>query len=116
MPSDPIPVACSLDSGAFAARQSELRASVLAEAAGVERLPNGYRWSFRDATDLFARLGAVIDAERRCCRFLTFALHADADLGMVTVEITGPEGTADLLQPWIAQPRDPGLADHPAAR
>ena len=96
------PIACSLDSRALGSRQSELRAGVLADATSVERLPDGYRWRFREGRDLLTRLGPVIDAERRCCRFLQFAIMADPDLGSVTVEITGPAGTADFLESWIA--------------
>ena len=97
-----LPVACTLDGRALAGRQSELRASVLAEAESVQRLPDGYRWRFRDGRDLLARLGPIIDAERRCCRFLQFAIRADPDLGSITVDITGPAGTADFLETWIA--------------
>jgi hypothetical protein len=96
-----LPIACSLDAGGLARRQAELRAGVLREAETVERLSDGYRWRFRDAPDLLARLGAVIDAERRCCRFLSIAVTADADLGRVTLEATGPPGTVDVLEAWI---------------
>ncbi|HYT66560.1 MAG TPA: hypothetical protein VEL51_09095 [Vicinamibacterales bacterium] len=67
----------------------------------MERLPNGYRWRFRHEPDLFARLGPIIDGERHCCRFLRFAIAADQDRGSVTMEVTGPAGTADFLESWI---------------
>ena len=95
------PIACSLDGRAFANRQSELRAGVLGEAQSVERLSDGWRWSFQHAPELLARLGAVMDGERRCCRFLRFSVVADADLGGVTLEVTGPEGSADFLESWV---------------
>ena len=95
-----LPIACSLDGPSLGRRQSELRASVLAEADSVERLTDGYRWHFRHAPDLFARLGPIIDAERHCCRFLRFAIMADQECGSVAVEVTGPAGTADFLESW----------------
>jgi hypothetical protein len=104
MATNDLPIACSLDGRAFASRQSELRASVLGEAEAIERLPEGYRWRLRHERDLFARLGAVLDAERQCCRFLRFTIDADPGLGTVTVEVTGPAGTADFLESWIAPP------------
>jgi hypothetical protein len=100
MGANELPVACSLDGRELAGRQAELRAGVLAEAETVERLPEGYRWRFRTGRDLFSRLGAVIDAERQCCRFLQFSIAADPDLGVVTLEITGPSGAADFLESW----------------
>ena len=103
MTANKLPIACSLDGRALASRQAELRASVLAEAESVERLPHGYRWRFRENRDLFARLGPIIDAERQCCRFLQFAIDADPAMGAVTLEITGPDGTGDFLESWIAR-------------
>ena len=40
---------------------------------------------------------AVIDAERRCCRFLRFVLIVEPDDGPLWLELTGPEGTEDFL-------------------
>jgi len=99
--SQELPVACTLAGRSLAARQSDLRAGVLAEAAAVERLPDGYRWEFRVRHDLFARLGGVIDRERQCCRFLGFRLHAEPDEGVVTLDVTGPAGTAAFLESWL---------------
>lgn len=100
----PLPVACSLDSHALSCRQSDLRASVLAEARQVDRLPDGMRWTFAHAPDLFARLGPILEGERHCCRFLRIAIVADQDLGAVALTITGPPGTVDFLEGWIASP------------
>ena len=101
MPTNDLPIACSLDDRALAGRTSELRAGVLADAQSVERLPDGYRWRFISGGDLFTRLGTVIDAERQCCRFLRFVIDADPALGSVTIDVTGPAGTADFLESWI---------------
>ena len=100
-----MPVACSLDADALGCRQSDLRSGVLAEAESVERLADGYRWHFRHAADLFARLGPLIDAERACCRFLRFAIEAAPDQGTVTLEITGPDGTVEILEQWLPSHR-----------
>jgi hypothetical protein len=99
--SQELPVACTLDGRSLAARQSDLRISILAEAVTAERLADGYRWQFRSQDALFARLGAVIDAERQCCRFLRFQLRADSDEGLVTLDVTGPAGTAEFLESWV---------------
>jgi hypothetical protein len=91
-----------LDVPALGRRRAELRASVLAQAESAERRPDGYRWCFRHTPDLFARLGPIIDSERHCCRFLRFAIAADQDQGSVMMGVTGPAGTADFLESWIA--------------
>jgi hypothetical protein len=97
-------VACSLDGPALSGRQRELRLGVLSQASSVERLSNGYRWRFDAAPELLARLGPVLDAERRCCRFLRMSIDAEPDLGAVVLEITGPEGTTDFLDDWVGGP------------
>jgi hypothetical protein len=96
-----LPIACSLDAAALGRRQSDLRAGLLSEAESVERIPDGYRWHFRHTADLFQRLGPIIDGERHCCRFLRFHVAADPDRGRVTLEVSGPVGTAAFLESWI---------------
>ncbi len=95
-----LPVACSLDARELAQRQADLRQGILARAISIETLPDGRRWRFRESDGLLSALGAVIDAERRCCRFLNFALTAEPDLGEVTLDVTGPEGTREALAAW----------------
>ena len=100
----PRPVVCSLDRHALSCRESQLRVSILADAQQVDGLPDGIRWTFRHAPDLFARLGLLLDGERQCCRFLHIAIAAEPDCGAVTVAMTGPPGTVEVLQGWIASP------------
>lgn len=96
-----LPVACSLDSHSLSCRQADLRAGVLSDAESIARLPNGVRWTFRHAPDLFSRLGPILDGERQCCRFLQVTIGAAADLGSVTLEVTGPKGTSEFLEGWV---------------
>jgi hypothetical protein len=51
---------------------------------------------------------AAIEAERACCRFLRFALTVDQDLGPVTLEIDGPEGTREFLASILEPGTSPG--------
>jgi hypothetical protein len=39
----------------------------------------------------------LITAERECCRFLTFNLHAAPDQGPLSLQISGPSGTKEFL-------------------
>ena len=96
-----IPVACSLDSAAMARRQEELRRGVLSLCSKAERLPDRMRWEFAPSADLLSRLGAVLDAERLCCRFLRIVITAEPDSGVTSVEVTGPPGTAEVLAAWL---------------
>ena len=102
MPGD-VPVACSLNTAELARRQEELRTGLLSLANRVERLGGGLRWHFTTSPNLLSRLGAILDAERQCCRFLRITITADANLGEIAVAITGPPGTVDVLAKWLAE-------------
>jgi hypothetical protein len=97
-----LPIVCTLTDPELARRKAELLAGVLREARTVEPLANGYRWRFPTTPGMFARLAPVIEAERQCCRFLTFQIHAAADLGDVVLDVTGPDATKSFLSDWIA--------------
>jgi hypothetical protein len=99
-----LPIVCSLDARHLAARLAALREGAFGDAAAIERLPNGLRCRFNAAGDIVARLGALIDAERQCCRFLRFALAVEPGLGQVTLEMTGPPGTAEFLASMLPEP------------
>ena len=109
-----LPIACSLDGAALARRQAELAAGLLAEAVNVDPLPDGFRWRFVSTPGLIARIAAVIEGERQCCRFLRFALDADPDMGHVTLTVTGPEGARDFLEAWLPGARANEEAAGPA--
>lgn len=58
-------------------------------------LPNGYAYRFgaESVDDLLRWLAN----ERRCCPFLTFAIEVAPAEGSVSLTLTGPDGTRDLL-------------------
>ena len=43
-------------------------------------------------------IAEMIDGERQCCRFLRFAVVLEANLGPVSLELTGPAGTRAFLE------------------
>ena len=46
----------------------------------------------------------MIDAERQWCTFLRFALNVESNLGMIALELSGPEGTREFLQALFEAP------------
>lgn len=50
----------------------------------------------------------VIEAERRCCRFLGFMVTVEAPTGRITLDVTGPPGTGEFLTAMIQQSRGDG--------
>lgn len=95
------PIICTLTPAELAARRADLLPGLAARAIGVESLSDGIRLEFTTTEGILIDLARAIEAERRCCRFLTFALTAAPDLGQVSLEIRGPAGTAAFLSSLI---------------
>jgi hypothetical protein len=92
-----LPVACTLTPAELAERRNGLLPGLLARASAKEAIPGGFRWQFAPQADLMKEAAAVIDAERRCCRFLRFLLVVEPGEGPLWLEVTGPAGTEDFL-------------------
>ena len=96
-----LPILCTLSPRERAQRRADFLQDLLGHVLAVEQLTNGYRWRFKSAPGVTAKLGSVIEVERQCCRFLTFDLHASPDLGEVLLDVTGPDGTKSILADWL---------------
>lgn len=96
-----LPIACILTPTELGAMRDGLLPGLLAKANGCEHITRGFRWRFDPRVNLVKEAGAVIDAEHRCCRFLTFRLLVEAGDGPVWLEVTGPEGTEDFLSTLV---------------
>jgi hypothetical protein len=91
-----LPIVCTLDVDTLKTGRENLLPGVLAAADRREELTDGFRLRFTKA-DILPRLLEVIDAERKCCRFLRFEVTLDPDLGPIWLTVTGPPGTREFL-------------------
>ena len=92
------PVACTLTAAQLAEKRTTLIPGLLQRAVEVSELPNGIRLRFETQPGLIEDLAKVMEQERECCRFLRFELRADPAGGPIVLEITGPEGTGEMLR------------------
>jgi len=92
-----IPIACTLSPDALRARRDGLLADLLQRAERHEVRGEGLRVSFFSDNDILATLAHVVDAERRCCRFLRFVITVEPDGGPVSLELSGPPGTREFI-------------------
>jgi hypothetical protein len=92
-----VPVACSLDAASLAARRAGLVSELARTASSRIELDAGQRLTFAPSSTTLAVIAHVIDAERQCCRFLTFHLTVEPDLGAFVLDLTGPPGTREFL-------------------
>lgn len=93
-----LPIVCTLTEDALRARREGLLREVGRQASTMTKIPAGYRLEFTPGTDTLSLLVAMIEAERQCCRFLRFDLTVEPNLGPITLELTGPEGTQAFLE------------------
>ena len=92
-----LPIACMLTPAQLAERRAGLIAGLRSRAERVERIASGVRLHFAAASGCLHEIARTIDAERQCCPFLEFRLTVAPGLGPMTLEVTGPAGTADFL-------------------
>ena len=96
-----LPIACTLTPDELRRGRESLLPGLFARAEGHEAIDGGFRFRFASDPGLLTAIGATIDAERRCCRFLRFQVTAEPDAGTVSLDVTGPPGTAEFLTAWI---------------
>jgi hypothetical protein len=93
-----LPVACTLSPAALDARRQNLLPGLWRRADQRHELQNGFRLGFEARPGVLADIARAIDAERQCCRFLTFAIAMAPDEGPITLDLTGPAGTREFLE------------------
>ncbi len=96
--SQPAVVSCKLSPEELAARRQQLIPGLFKRAEMVEDIPGGLRFTFISKPGLLIDLARIMEHEQDCCSFLRIQLTMEANAGPVTFEVTGPEGTADMLR------------------
>jgi hypothetical protein len=91
------PIACTLSPDALRARRDGLLADLLRRADHQELIEEGLRVRFSPEADTLATIAQVVDAERRCCRFLRFVITVEPDGGAISLELSGPVGSREFI-------------------
>lgn len=97
-----IPVACCLSDEELRNRQATLLGQFKSGSIGTEELNDGYEFRVPGDKQWVALAAELIMAERECCPFLKFELRAEPGMGPVTLRMTGPTGTMELLKSILA--------------
>ena len=91
------PIACTLTPDALRAAARDLLPGLLDDAAEIRERVDGISLRFDPTGDMVPRIAAVIERERRCCAFFRFRLTIEPSSGPVWLDVTGPQGTRELL-------------------
>jgi hypothetical protein len=92
-----LPIVCTLLPGELNAKAMELLPGIARAATQRAAIENGYRFEFLPTGTTLAAITAMIEAERRCCRFLQFRLTVEPDEGPFRLDVCGPAGTQGFL-------------------
>jgi len=92
-----LPVACTLSPAALQARRENLLHGLVRRTKDRRELTNGYSLRFAAESGVLSEIARTVDSERQCCRFLRFAVTVEPDAGPITMDLTGPPGTRELL-------------------
>lgn len=97
-----IPISCTLSDADRAQSSADLLPGLATEANSLTRVAGGIRFIFGGSAEQLERVTQVIARERRCCKFLTFDVHAEPNDGPILLAVTGPEGTEGFLNQLLA--------------
>lgn len=67
-----------------------------------ESLPNGL--TFRLPPDSLGAVATFVANERKCCPFMTFVIGVEPNDGAITLQMTGPIGTREILEAELKLP------------
>jgi hypothetical protein len=84
------PIACNLTEAQMRERRLEVLEPFRAQTHRSELLPNGIAYTLEISQDTLVNLAQLVDLERRCCPFLSFAIIIKAADSAIRLEITGP--------------------------
>lgn len=97
-----LPVVCTLTEPELRERREGALAAMRGRVEEVEEIPGGYALTFPASDEALREVFEVVRLERACCAFLRFALVVPPGGGPFRLELTGPEGTKELLRSFFA--------------
>ena len=98
-----LPIACSLSAEQLDSQRESFLLGLADHAVQSTPLPSGLRLRFPATAERMRQIDAVVRRERECCPFLEF--RVGLALGnSLTLDVTGPDGTAGLLAQLLDRP------------
>ena len=92
-----LPIACTLSPEQLVADRDTLLLGLADHAIQRTTLPSGMQLRFPATAARMRQIDAVVRRERECCPFLDFRVGLALGGSSLTLDVTGPEGTAVLL-------------------
>lgn len=93
-----IPIACYLTDKELQARRKNYLDKAAESLIDSAELSDGFVYRFPLAGSTLQNLAEIIDLERKCCPFLNFRLSLESGSDLVSLELTGAEGTKEIIK------------------
>jgi hypothetical protein len=93
-----IPVACYLTDKQLQARRKNYLDKAAESLIDSAELSDGFVFHFPLSESILRDLAEIIYLERKCCPFLNFRLALNAGDDFVSLELTGGEGTKEIIK------------------
>jgi hypothetical protein len=97
-----IPIVCNMDVFTVDEREDHIRttAQLFHRVQDLREAENGYEFTFPNSNvaENIVQLAEFISNERRCCPFLEFTLKIASNDKLISLLLTGPEGTQEFLR------------------
>lgn len=78
-------------------RRTDVLQKVARSMIAFDELEDGFSYRFPVEDTILRELTDVINLERKCCPFLNFKLILESGRDVVSLEMTGQEGTKEIL-------------------
>ena len=100
---------CNMDVFTPAERENHIQTTtqLFQSVQTIHEVENGFEFMFPnfDAAENLIQLAEFILNERRCCPFLEFTLKITPNDAPISLLLTGPEGTQELLRAELTEYR-----------
>ena len=96
----PIPLACDINVFTPSERERHVQATreLLSAVRGIHETNDGFEFKFTNGTGSITQVAEFIANERLCCPFLEFTLKIGPAEQLISLTLTGPEGTQEFLR------------------
>ena len=90
-------VACKLTTPELQERKRTVIAELKKLVVSRVETADGVLYSFKDSDDIIDLLTNFIKTERLCCPFFIFNLVVGREEGLISLQLSGPQGTKDFI-------------------
>ena len=91
-------IACDLSAADFARRREEIGRDLFRHVDQVRELADGFAYRFPSADPWAAAVFAFVDAERRCCPFVTFEVAFEPHGGPLWLRLRGAQAVKAFVR------------------